>query len=89
MGAAIPARIFGLRGEGVNGVTVEDGGVIRVECRRDVRYRPVDARTGPRGRVNRRVEALDFVEAGARYTKRLAERVSALCRHLPISAVAR
>jgi len=45
----MPARIFGLRGEGVNGVTVEDGGVIRVECRRDVRYRPVDARTGQRG----------------------------------------
>lgn len=121
MGAAIPARILGLRGQVVNGVTVEDGGVIRVECRRDVRYRPVDARTGQRGRVNRRlrrrvwdvpmfghrvaldieyleiaigardrrVEHLDFVEAGARYTQRLAELVSALCRHLPISAVAR
>lgn len=41
------------------------------------------------GARDRRVERLEFVEAGARYTKRLAELVSALCRHLPISAVAR
>lgn len=41
------------------------------------------------GARDRRVEQLDFVDAGARYTKRLAELVSALCRHLPISAVAR
>lgn len=121
MGAAIPARILGLRGQVVNAVTVEDGGVIRVNCRRDIRYRPVDARTGQRGRVNRRlrrtvwdvplfshrvaldieyleiaigardrrVEQLAFVDTGARYTQRLAELVSALCRHLPISAVSR
>lgn len=121
MGAAIPARILGLRGQVVNAVTAEDGGVLRVNCRRDVRYRPVDARTGQRGRVNRRlrrtvwdlpmfghrvaldieyleivigarerrVEELAFVAAGARYTHRLAELTSALCRHLPISAVAR
>jgi transposase len=41
------------------------------------------------GARDRRVEQLEFVDAGARYTKRLAELVSALCRHLPISAVAR
>lgn len=41
------------------------------------------------GARDRRVERLDFVEAGARYTRRLAELVSALCRHLPISAVSR
>ena len=41
------------------------------------------------GARDRRVERLAFVESGARYTKRLAELVSALCRHLPISAVAR
>ncbi len=41
------------------------------------------------GARDRRVEELEFVDAGARYTKRLAELVSALCRHLPISAVAR
>jgi transposase len=41
------------------------------------------------GARDRRVEQLEFVEAGARYTKRLAELVSALCRHLPISAVSR
>jgi transposase len=41
------------------------------------------------GARERRVEQLAFVEAGARYTQRLAELVSALCRHLPICAVAR
>jgi transposase len=41
------------------------------------------------GARDRRVEQLAFVDAGARYTKRLAELVSALCRHLPISAVSR
>jgi transposase len=121
MGAAIPACILGLRGQVVNTVTVAEDGVVRVSLRRDARYRPVDARTGQRGSVNRRlrrtiwdmplfghrvaldieyleiaigardrrVEELAFVEAGARYTKRLAELVSALCRHLPISAVSR
>jgi len=109
-----------LRGQVVNAVTVEDGGVVRVRCRRDARYRPIDARTGHVGRVNRwlrrtvwdvplwghrvaldieyleiaigardrRVEALDFVDAGARYTHRLAELISGLCRHMSLSAVA-
>lgn len=121
MGAAIPAGIVGLRGQVVNAVTVEGGGVIRMHCRRDARVRPIDARTGHRGRANRwlrrtvwdvplfghrvaldieyleiaigardrRVEELAFVEAGARYTKRLAELISALCRHMSLSAVAR
>lgn len=112
--------IVGLRGQVVNAVTVEAGGVVRVHCRRDARYRPIDARTGQRGRVHRwrrrtvwdvpmfghrvaldieyleiaigardrRVEELDFVAAGARYTHRLAELISGLCRHLSISAVA-
>ncbi|GAC1430181.1 MAG: hypothetical protein NVSMB6_29190 [Burkholderiaceae bacterium] len=109
-----------MRGQVVNAVTVEGGGVVRIHCRRDARYRPIDSRTGQRGRVNRwlrrtvwdvpllghrvaldieylevaigardrRVEQLDFVEAGARYSKRLAELISALCRHMSISAVA-
>ena len=51
----MPARILGLRGQVVNGVTVEDGRVILVNCRRDIRYRPVDARKGQRGQVNRRL----------------------------------
>lgn len=121
MGATIPAGIVGLRGQVVNAVTVDSGGVVRVHCRRAARYRPIDSRTGQRGRANRwlrrtvwdvplfghrvaldieyleiaigardrRVEELAFVAAGARYTKRLAELVSALCRHLPISAAAR
>lgn len=120
MGTTIPAGSVGLRGQVVNAVTVEGGGVVRVHCRRDTRYRPIDARTGQGGRGNRwlrrtvwdvpmfghrvaldieyleiaigardrRVEQLDFVAAGARYTHRLAERVSALCRHMSISAVA-
>ncbi|MGH8540162.1 MAG: ISL3 family transposase [Stenotrophobium sp.] len=41
------------------------------------------------GARERRVEQLAFVESGARYTQRFAELVSALCRHLPISAVSR
>jgi transposase len=121
MGATIPAGILGLRGQIVNSVTVEAPGLVRVECRRDRRKAPVDARTGQRGRANRwlrrrvwdvplfgnrvaldieyleiavgardrRVEQLAFVGVGSRYTKRLEELVSALCRHLPISAVAR
>lgn len=121
MSLTIPSRIVGVRGQIVNGVTIEDGGVLRVECRRDRRIAPVDSRTGHRGRANRwlrrtvwdvplfghrvalqieyleiaigardrRVEQLPFVDAGGRYTKRLAELISALCRHLPISAVSR
>jgi transposase len=121
MGATIPSRIVGVRGQVVKGITDEGGGVLCVRCCRDRRRVPVDARTQHRGRINRRlrrrvwdvpmfghrvaldieyleiavgardrrVEQLEFVDAGARYTKRLAELVSALCRHLPISAVAR
>ncbi|MGH9601017.1 MAG: ISL3 family transposase, partial [Terriglobales bacterium] len=40
------------------------------------------------GARDRRVEQLDFVDAGARYTKRLAELISSLCRHMSLSAVA-
>ncbi|MES0873276.1 transposase family protein [Sinimarinibacterium thermocellulolyticum] len=40
------------------------------------------------GARDRRVEQLDFVAAGAHYTHRLAELISALCRHMSISAVA-
>lgn len=40
------------------------------------------------GARDRRVEALDFVEPGARYTHRLSALVSGLCRHMGISAVA-
>lgn len=121
MSTAIPVGILSLRGQVVNGILMEGNGVLRVECRRDARMRPVDARTGQRGRVNRRlrrrvwdvpmfghrvaldieyleiaigarerrVEQLAFVEAGARYTKRLAELISGLCRHMNISAVSR
>lgn len=121
MGTAIPVEIFRVRGQVVKAVALESPGVVCVTCRRDGRFRPVDAITGQRGRTNRRlrrriwdvpmfghrvalhieyleiaigardrrVEQLEFVEAGARYTKRLAELVSALCRHLPISATAR
>lgn len=53
MGTAIPAGIVGLRGQVVNAVTVEGGGVVRVHCRRDARCRPIDPRTGQQGRGNR------------------------------------
>ena len=121
MGVAIPKGIVGLRGQVVKSIELEGPGVVRVHCRRDARYQPVDARTGHVGRVNRRlrrtvwdvplfghrvaldieyleitigardrrVEQLPFVDAGGRYTKRLEELISAMCRHLPISAVAR
>lgn len=120
MGTAIPVGILSLRGQVVNGILMEGNGVLRVDCRRDARMRPVDTRTGQRGRANRRlrrrvwdvpmfghrvaldieyleiaigarerrVEQLAFVEAGARYTKRLADLISGLCRHMNISAVA-
>jgi transposase len=54
MGAAIPGGIVGLRGQVVNAVSVEEG-LVRVECRRDARFAPIDPRTGQRGRVNRRL----------------------------------
>ena len=41
------------------------------------------------GRSDRRTEHLDFVGPGSRYTHRLARLVSALCRHMNLSAVAR
>lgn len=121
MGVAIPKGIVELRGQVVKSIEMEGPGVVRVHCRRDARYQPVDARTGQVGRINRRlrrtvwdvplfghrvaldieyleiaigardrrVEQLPFVDAGGRYTKRLEELISAMCRHLPISAVAR
>jgi len=42
-----------LRGQVVNAVTVEAGGVVRVHCYRDARYRPIDTWTGQRRRGNR------------------------------------
>lgn len=49
----------------------------------DIEY--LEIATGAR---DRRVERLDFVAAGARYTRRLAALVSGLCRHMSLSAVA-
>lgn len=41
------------------------------------------------GAVDRRMERLDFVEPGMRYTRRFCRFVSQLCRHMSIEAVAR
>ncbi len=37
----------------------------------------------------RRIEECDFVEKGVRYSKRFCEKISGLCRHMPISVIAR
>lgn len=37
----------------------------------------------------RRIEECDFVEKGVRYSKRFCEQISGLCRHMPISVIAR
>lgn len=37
----------------------------------------------------RRIEACDFVEKGVRYSKRFCEQINGLCRHMPISVIAR
>ncbi|MDE0855514.1 MAG: hypothetical protein OSA97_13935 [Nevskia sp.] len=55
MGVAIPKGIVGLRGQVVKSIELEGPGVVRVHCRRDARYQPVDARTGQVGRINRRL----------------------------------
>jgi len=54
MGAIIPAKILGFEGQVIKQVVFdEEGGRVRVVCRRDRRRRPVDRRTGRRGSVNR------------------------------------
>jgi len=54
MGAVIPAKILGLKGQVIKSVVFdEENGRVRVICDRDRRRRPVDHRTGRRGSVNR------------------------------------
>jgi Transposase and inactivated derivatives len=54
MGAVIPAKILGLEGQVIKSVVFnEEGGRVRIVCDRDRRRRPVDHRTGRRGRINR------------------------------------
>src|SRR3990167_487458 len=54
MGAIIPAKILGLKGQVIKDfVFNEESGRVRVICDRDRRRRPVDHRTGRRGSVNR------------------------------------
>ena len=38
---------------------------------------------------DRRIESCEFVEKGVRYSKRFCEQISGLCRHMPISVIAR
>lgn len=37
----------------------------------------------------RRIESCEFVEKGVRYSGRFCEQISSLCRHMPISVIAR
>ena len=37
----------------------------------------------------RRIESCEFVEKGVRYSRRFCEQISGLCRHMPISVIAR
>lgn len=54
MGAVIPAKILGLEGQVIKDVVFnEETGRVRIVCDRDRRRRPVDHRTGRRGRINR------------------------------------
>lgn len=54
MGAVIPAKILGLEGQVIKDVVFnEEAGRVRIVCDRDRRRRPVDHRTGRRGRINR------------------------------------
>lgn len=54
MGAVIPAKILGLEGQVIKDVVFdEETGRVRIVCNRDRRRRPVEHRTGQRGRVNR------------------------------------
>ena len=48
----------------------------------------LDIRIRSKWRSGQRTEHLDFVGPGSRYTHRLGHRVSALCRHVNLSAVA-
>lgn len=54
MGAVIPTKILGLEGQVIKEVVFnEETGRVRIVCDRDRRRRPVDHRTGRRGRINR------------------------------------
>ena len=54
MGAVIPAGIFGLEGQVIKEVVMDEAsGRVRIVCDRDRRRRPVDHRTRRRGGVNR------------------------------------
>lgn len=54
MGAVIPTKILGLEGQVIKDVVFdEETGRVRIVCDRDRRRRPVDHRTGRRGRINR------------------------------------
>ncbi|MBL8820842.1 MAG: hypothetical protein JNL58_32810, partial [Planctomyces sp.] len=54
MGAVIPAGIFGLEGQVIKEVVMDEAsGRVRIVCDRDRRRRPVDPRTRRRGGVNR------------------------------------
>lgn len=54
MGAIIPAAIFGLEGQVIKDIVMnEANGRVRIVCDRNRRRRPVDHRTGRRGSVNR------------------------------------
>lgn len=54
MGAVIPAAIFGLEGQVIKDIVInEASGRVRIVRDRNRRRRPVDHRTGRRGRVNR------------------------------------
>lgn len=46
MTAAILRRILGPRGQVVNSTIMESPGVMRVQCRRDARYGPIDTCSG-------------------------------------------
>ena len=54
MGAVIPAGIFGLEGQVIKDIVMDEAsGRVRIVCDRNRRRRPVDHRTGRRGGVNR------------------------------------
>ena len=54
MGAVIPAGILGYEGQVIKEVRHDEAtGKVTVICRRDRRHRPVDARCGRAGSVNR------------------------------------
>ena len=56
MGISIPTHIFGLKGQRVNGVELdEEEGQFIINCDRDRRYNAIDPMTGIKGTVNRYV----------------------------------